>query len=176
MGVGVVELTGSRFKACGFGAITTDSGMVIADRLKHLYAELMDAIEKYEPEAAAIEELFFNDNAKTAILVGQARGAAILACVNSGLAVYEYTPLQIKQALTGYGRADKQQVQFMVKSILNLRDVPKPDDVADALSAAICHGNSLNYISKMEKLSGADKPAAAKKTSHKTAIRVGSNG
>ncbi|HPR24514.1 MAG TPA: crossover junction endodeoxyribonuclease RuvC, partial [Bacillota bacterium] len=111
-------------------------------RLKYLYESLTEIIKEHKPEEAAIEELFFNTNSKTAIMVGQARGVAILACTNSGLDISEYTPLQIKQALTGQGRADKKQVQFMVKNILALSEVPSPDDVADALAAAVCHGHS----------------------------------
>ena len=116
--------------------------MEAAKRLQHIYAELGAIIAKYQPEEAAIEELFFNNNAKTVILVGEARGIAVLACANAGLEISEYTPLQIKQALVGYGRADKKQVQAMVKAILNLKEVPKPDDTADAVAAAICHGHS----------------------------------
>ena len=104
--------------------------------------ELSEIIRRYQPEEASIEELFFNNNAKTAILVGEARGVAVLACAQAGLAISEYTPLQIKQALVGYGRADKKQMQAMVKAILNLEAVPKPDDTADALAAAICHGHA----------------------------------
>ena len=111
-------------------------------RLQVLYDRLSEIIDEYEPEEASIEELFFNNNAKTAILVGEARGVAVLACAKKGLKISEYTPLQIKQALVGYGRADKKQVQAMVKAILNLEKVPKPDDTADALAAAICHGHS----------------------------------
>ena len=110
----------------------------------------MDLIVRYEPEVASIEELFFNTNAKTAILVGQARGVAVLACANSGLEIDEYTPLQIKQALVGYGRAEKKQVQLMVKTILNLKEVPKPDDTADALAAAICHGHVSGSRNRMK--------------------------
>jgi crossover junction endodeoxyribonuclease RuvC len=102
----------------------------------------MEIIAEYEPEVAAIEELFFNRNVTTAIMVGEARGVAILACNNSGIDIAEYTPGQIKKAVTGYGKAEKQQVQFMVKSLLGLKEVPKPDDTADAVAAAICHGFS----------------------------------
>ena len=106
--------------------------------------------DTFAPDAIAVEELFFNSNAKTAIMVGQARGVAVLACVNGGLEINEYTPLQIKQALVGYGRADKKQVQAMVKAILNLREVPKPDDTADAVAAAICHGHAAgNRVRKV---------------------------
>ncbi|MDR3294817.1 MAG: crossover junction endodeoxyribonuclease RuvC [Clostridiales Family XIII bacterium] len=154
LGYGLVEMNGSRFALCDYGTVTTEAGTGIADRLKRLYAQLMDVIEQQDPDVAAIEELFFNSNAKTAILVGQARGAAILACANSGLKIYEYTPLQVKQALTGYGRADKMQVQVMVQTILRLKEIPRPDDAADALAAAICHGNSAVCHSRMEKVRG----------------------
>ena len=126
--------------------------MAMPDRLKVLYNSLMDIITEYEPDVASIEELFFNTNAKTAILVGQARGVAVLACANSGLEIEEYTPLQIKQGLVGYGRAEKKQVQLMVKTILNLNEIPKPDDTADALAAAVCHGHSANSRNRMKKI------------------------
>lgn len=142
MGYGIIDMDGNHFKVVNYDSIITDKEMPMPDRLKYLYTVLMEIIAKYEPEVASIEELFFNSNAKTAILVGQARGVAILACSNSGLDITEYTPLQIKQALVGNGRAEKKQVQFMVKTILNLSKVPKPDDTADALAAAITHGHS----------------------------------
>ena len=142
MGYGVVEKKGNRFSVVDYGSISTDAGAPMPERLKFLYTSLMDVIAETQPDAAAIEELFYNTNAKTVINVGQARGVAVLACVNSGLNISEYTPLQIKQALVGYGRAEKQQVQQMVKAILGLAKVPKPDDTADALAVAICHGNS----------------------------------
>lgn len=142
MGWGVLDFKGNHFSVIDYGAITTDAKMEMPCRLQHLYSELSDIIRMYNPEVASIEELFFNNNAKTAIMVGQARGVAVLACINGGLEVNEYTPLQIKQALVGYGRADKKQVQTMVKTILNLSEVPKPDDTADAVAAAICHGHA----------------------------------
>ncbi len=142
MGYGVIEMTGNHFEVIAYDSIVTDKDMDMPDRLKHLYTTLMEVIREYEPEVAAIEELFFNSNAKTAILVGQARGVAVLACSNSGIEISEYTPLQIKQALVGNGRAEKKQVQFMVKTILGLKEVPKPDDTADALAAAVTHGHS----------------------------------
>ena len=142
MGWGILDLKGNKFSVVDYGSITTDAGVEAAKRLQHIYAELGAIIAKYQPEKAAIEELFFNNNAKTVILVGEARGIAVLACANAGLEISEYTPLQIKQALVGYGRADKKQVQAMVKAILNLKEVPKPDDTADAVAAAICHGHS----------------------------------
>ena len=144
LGWGVIEKTGNHFRAIDYGAVTTDKDMEMPDRLEALYNGLREIIEEYRPEEASIEKLFFNTNTTTAINVGQARGVAILACVKGGLKVGEYTPLEIKQALVGYGRADKQQVQFMVKTMLNLPEVPKPDDTADALAAAICHGHSAD--------------------------------
>ena len=142
LGYGIIDVTGNRFSVVDYGAILTDTSMEMPQRLKRLYDGLTNLIKIYEPDEASIEELFFNNNAKTAILVGAARGAAVLACANGGLPIGEYTPLQIKQALVGYGRADKKQVQFMVKTMLNLKSVPKPDDTADALAAAICHAHS----------------------------------
>jgi crossover junction endodeoxyribonuclease RuvC len=149
LGYGIVEMRGNRFSLCDYGAITTVADAALPDRLKFLYAALTDVIARHDPDVASVEELFFNSNAKTALLVGQARGAAVLACVNSGLGIFEYTPLQIKQGLTGYGRADKAQMQAMVKTILHLDETPKPDDAADALAAAICHGHSSSYLEKL---------------------------
>lgn len=145
VGYGVVKLTGNKFEVLDYGAITTESKMDFPDRLKIIYNKMTGIIDKYSPTDLAMEELFFNKNAKTAIKVGQARGVEILAAVNKGVEIYEYTPLQIKQAVVGYGRADKNQVQEMVKMLLNLKEIPKPDDVADALAVALCHGNSLKF-------------------------------
>ncbi|MBQ1385059.1 MAG: crossover junction endodeoxyribonuclease RuvC [Firmicutes bacterium] len=142
MGWGVLDVEGNRFKVVAYDSILTDKDTPMPKRLQELYMGLQEIIEKYKPDEASIEELYFNNNAKTAIMVGEARGVAVLACANGGLPISEYTPLQIKQALVGYGRADKKQVQQMVKTILNLEKVPKPDDTADALAAAICHGHS----------------------------------
>lgn len=150
LGYGVIEMKGNHFKVLGYGAITTDAKMDMPDRLKVLYDSLMNIIAEFNPDTCAIEELFFNTNATTAIKVGQARGVTILACANSSLEIDEYTPLQIKQAITGYGRADKKQVQSMVKGILNLKEVPKPDDTADALAAAICHGHSYGAKARIK--------------------------
>ncbi len=150
LGWGIVEMKGNKFIPVNYGAVTTEAEMDMTSRLKTLYHSLMTIIAEEEPDIASIEELFFNTNTKTAIMVGQARGVAILACANSGLPVYEYTPLQIKQGLVGYGRAEKTQVQEMVRTILNLKCVPKPDDTADALAAAICCGHSANYRRRFE--------------------------
>ena len=144
LGYGIIDVVGNKFSVVGYGAITTNPPMEMPARLECLFDGLTEIIDKYKPDEAAIEELFFNSNAKTAILVGEARGVAVLACSKGNLRISEYTPLQIKQALVGYGRADKTQVQYMVKTMLNLKTVPKPDDTADALAAAICHAHSAN--------------------------------
>lgn len=149
MGYGIIDKSGNSFSPVAYGAVTTDKTMPMPDRLKHLYQGLTEIISKYQPEEASIEQLFFNTNTTTAIFVGQARGVAILACANSGLSIFEYTPLEIKTSLTGYGRAEKDQVQAMVKMLLNLPCVPKPDDTADALAAALCHGYSGNMKKRL---------------------------
>lgn len=151
LGWGIIDVEGNHFRAVDYGAVTTEAGTDMPSRLKVLYNELMEIIAEYNPDEVSIEELFFNTNNKTAIFVGQARGVAILACVNSGVEIYEYTPLQIKQGLSGYGRADKKQIQKLVKTMLNLKEIPKPDDTADALAAAICHGYTASSRKRMEK-------------------------
>jgi crossover junction endodeoxyribonuclease RuvC len=151
LGYGIIDMKGNHFSVCSYGAVTTEASMAMPDRLKHLYHQITNIIQEYEPDVVSIEELFFNTNSKTALLVGQARGVVILACANAGLEIREYTPLQIKQGLVGYGRAEKKQIQVMVKTILKLSEVPKPDDTADALAAAICHGHSAGSLNKLEK-------------------------
>ena len=139
MGYGVLDYKGNKFTPITYGSITTDAHTPDPERLKILYDELKAIIDEYQPDEASIEKLFYNTNATTAIMVGEARGIVMLACEQSGVAISEYTPLEIKSALTGYGKADKKQVQTMVKMILNLSEVPRPDDTADAIAAAICH-------------------------------------
>lgn len=139
VGYGVLEFVGNRYSLLEYGTIETSPDKSTDERLKIIYDELINLIDQYKPEELAIEKLFHQKNTKTVINVAQARGVEILACVNSGLKVYEYTPLQIKQALTGYGRASKIQMQEAVKRILNLDGIPKPDDAADALAIALCH-------------------------------------
>lgn len=145
LGFGLVRYEANKFTIIDYGAITTDAGLPMSKRLTHIYDGLIDIIEKYKPDAFAVEELFFNKNIKTALTVGHARGVAVLAGSKCGMQVYEYTPLQVKQAVVGYGRAEKSQIQQMVKVLLNLPGIPKPDDVADALAVAICHGNSSKF-------------------------------
>ncbi|MFA7636979.1 MAG: crossover junction endodeoxyribonuclease RuvC [Monoglobales bacterium] len=142
VGYGLIEYIGNRFRVFDYGSIQTKAGVPTTDRLKTVYDSMSQLIEKYKPDAMAIEELFFNTNSKTAIVVAEARGVIILSGVNAGIDIAEYTPLQVKQAVTGYGRADKNQVQQMTKALLGLDKVPKPDDTADALAIAICHAHS----------------------------------
>ncbi|MBE7033331.1 MAG: crossover junction endodeoxyribonuclease RuvC [Ruminococcaceae bacterium] len=147
VGYGVVDKEGNRYKTIAYDAVTTKAHTPLEDRLQKVYDGVCEIIKEYKPDAMSIEELFFNNNAKTALTVGQARGVIILAAVQNHIPVYEYTPLQVKQALTGYGRASKTQIQQMMKSMLGLTEVPKPDDVADALAIAVCHGNSMRFNS-----------------------------
>ena len=150
VGVGVIEYKGNKFRTLEYNAITTPAGMPTVERLKRIYTEMTSYLIKYDPDAVAIEELFFNSNQKTAINVAQARGVILVAVANANIPICEYTPLQVKQSVTGYGRADKKQVQQMVKTLLGLNAIPKPDDAADALAIAICHAHS----NKMNKLLG----------------------
>ena len=139
--LGWAVLEGSRVKqeVVGYGCIETKSGLVSARRLELLYEQLDELFEKYVPDVAAVEELFFFKNAKTVIRVSEARGVAVVCIARKKVPVYDYTPLQVKQAVTGYGRADKRQVQMMVKSILRLEVMPQPDDAADAVAVALTH-------------------------------------
>jgi crossover junction endodeoxyribonuclease RuvC len=141
-GYGIIDKHANNFKPVTYGKITTEAGQDTCRRLVSVYNDLTRIFHEYKPQCAAVEELFFNKNAKTAMVIGQARGVAILAAANAGLEIFEYTPLQVKQAVVGYGRAQKRQVQAMVKLLLNLNEIPQPDDVADALAVALCHGSS----------------------------------
>ena len=139
MGWGVIRQEGNRLRYVQHGAITTPSDWEMPRRLGRLFDGVTELVRGYRPETVAVEELFFNTNVTTGITVGQARGVAVLAAYKAGIEVTEYTPLQVKQAVTSYGRADKRQVQEMVRALLNLREIPKPDDAADGLAIAICH-------------------------------------
>jgi len=142
VGYGVVKFEGNRFTPIDYATFTTKADKPLPERLRLIYEFILKLIDTYKVDVMAVEELFFNTNVKTAITVGHGRGIALLAGSMSGIEVYEYTPLQVKQAVVGYGRADKNQVQQMVKVMLNLKAVPKPDDTADALAIAICHAHS----------------------------------
>jgi crossover junction endodeoxyribonuclease RuvC len=145
VGFGIIEKTGNRLKAVQYGAIQTEAGLPTGERLKQIYDACRQLIGRFQPSAVAIEKLYFNRNVTTAFTVGQARGVILLASVQAGLDVYEYTPLQIKQAVVGYGQAEKRQIQEMVKMLLNLPEKPKPDDTADALGAAITHAHMARF-------------------------------
>ena len=141
-GYGVIENTSGKLKCLAYGSIKTKAHETLSSRLLILNQELEKIILEYRPQRVAIEKLFFNKNVKTALIVGQARGVVMLTISKHNLPICEYTPSQIKQAVSSYGQADKKQVQKMVKLILNLEEIPRPDDAADALAAAIC---ALNY-------------------------------
>lgn len=143
LGFGIIEVTAGKLSIVDGGVIKTPSTDTDAERLKIIFEELSSVIKATKPEAMAVEKLFFAQNVTTAMTVSQARGVVLLTGVQAGLTIHEYTPLQIKQALTGYGRADKKQIQEMVRVILNLKNAPKPDDCADALAAAICHSMTM---------------------------------
>lgn len=142
VGWGVIDYSGSKFKTIAYGAITTPKEMTTPERLKRIFDELKDIIIKYAPEQVAVEELFFNTNITTGIRVGEARGVILLVSEMAHLKIFEYTPLQVKQAVVGYGRAEKKQVITMVTMLLGLSKPPKPDDTADALAIAVCHAHS----------------------------------
>ena len=146
VGYGVVDYAKNRFATVGYGAVTTKAKTPFETRLADIYNDILSIIDKYNPDELAIEKLYFNTNTTTAIDVAQARGVIVLAAHQKGLKISEYTPLQVKQAVTGYGRAEKHQVMEMIKSILSLKSVPKPDDTADALALAICHGHYSDSV------------------------------
>ena len=152
VGYGVLKYEKSRFSVLDFGAVTTQAGEPFDARLATIYTDLCCIFQKYRPDVMAIEKLFFNTNKKTAVDVAQARGVILLAAKMNGAQIFEYTPLQVKQSVVGYGRAEKKQVQEMTRSILGLSAVPKHDDTADALAMAICHGHcSGSSIRGLEK-------------------------
>lgn len=149
IGYGIIDFLGGKYKTLSYGAITTSSDTPFTKRLELIYDELELIIAKTKPQVAAIERLYFQNNQKTAIDVAQARGVIMLALQKSKLPVFEYTPLQIKTALTGYGRAKKPQMMEIVRRHLGLKEVPKPDDTADALAVALCHAQSAGTKLKM---------------------------
>lgn len=142
LGYGIINKTGNHFQAVAHGVITTSPDLPAHERLCRIYDGLQELITAYQPEVMAVEELFFNRNVTTAIQVGQARGVILLAGAKAGIPVFEYTPMQVKQGVVGYGLAKKMQVRQMVKILLNLPALPAKADSADALAIAICHGNS----------------------------------
>ena len=154
VGCGVVEHKDNKFRMIEYGAITTQAHTPFNERLEKIYDEADALLNKYKIDAVAMEKLFFNTNQKTAIDVAQARGVLVLAAQKHGVPVFEYTPLQVKQSVVGYGRAEKKQVQEMTRIMLNLEKIPKPDDAADALAMAICHCHSAGSILGALKMKG----------------------
>lgn len=150
-GYGLVRETVDQLQAVAYGAITTPSDWALPQRLQKIYGDLTALIREYSPTEGAVELLFFSRNVKTALAVGQARGVVLLAMADGGLPVHEYTPLQVKQAVVGYGRAEKAQVQELVKLLLGLEAVPQPDDAADALAVAICHLHSARMAALIKR-------------------------
>lgn len=142
VGWGVIEAAGGRFAPVACGSITTPAHTAVDERLSMIYNDMTALLDKYKPDEMAIEELFFNTNTTTAIAVAEARGVILLTARQKGVKISEYTPLQVKQAVVGYGRAEKRQVIAMVTSLLKLPAPPKPDDTADALALALCHGQN----------------------------------
>jgi crossover junction endodeoxyribonuclease RuvC len=146
VGWGVVDHRQNKFRTVDYGAITTNAGVEFTRRLEEIYNDMTTLFARYQPDVMAIEKLFFNTNTTTAIMVAEARGCILLAARQAGVKVYEYTPLQVKQSVTGYGRAEKKQIQEMTRLLLGLQKIPKPDDTADALALAVCHAHSANSL------------------------------
>lgn len=157
VGFGIVDTDRGRQKLVTCGVITTPAHTPLTSRLDRIYTDLEELIRTYSPQAMAIEELFFNTNITTGISVAQGRGVVLLCAFRAGLMIYEYTPLQVKQAVVGYGRAEKKQVMEMVRRILNLPAAPKPDDAADAVALALCHARSATSLLNLE---GAQNPCS----------------
>ena len=148
-GYSVIDYVGNKFKLITSGAVTTKAGISFPIRLTKIYDDLTLIIQEYKPDAVAVEELFFNQNVKTAINVAEARGVILTIGCKNNVATYEYTPLQVKQAVVGYGRADKVQVQKMVQTILKVDALPKLDDITDSMAVAICHAHSAKFAEKL---------------------------
>ncbi|MFA4905897.1 MAG: crossover junction endodeoxyribonuclease RuvC [Candidatus Margulisiibacteriota bacterium] len=151
LGYGLVEENGSGLRPMDFGCLRTEKGQPPAARLQQLFRGLKELLEKLKPDGVAVEKLFFSKNVKTAMAVSEARGAILLCAAEANMKVAEYSPLEVKIAVTGYGRAEKRQVQEMVKTLLKLPTLPQPDDAADALALAICHLHSYKYDSAFKR-------------------------
>jgi crossover junction endodeoxyribonuclease RuvC len=159
-GFGVISVEGNRLRTVEFGVIDTSAGSAPATRLEQIFEGLREVLVRHHPHSTAIESLFFNVNVRSALAVGQARGVCMLACSMAGCEVFEYTPLQVKQAVAGYGKADKAQVMEMVRALLGLSEVPRPDHAADALGVAICHANASTMH---ERVARSEAAAAARR-------------
>lgn len=153
IGFGVISSDRGKHRPIEYGAVITKAGELLEDRLAQIFEEITGLLERHKPDCMAVEELFFNKNLKTAVDVCQARGVILLAARLKNVDIYEYTPLQIKSSVVGYGRAEKQQIMYMTKLLLGLNEAPKPDDTADALAVAICHCNHFmnSHVSKFKK-------------------------
>ncbi len=154
VGYGLVRMQNGRYQPLEHGAIVTKAGEDFNRRLEIIYENLSAILQKWKPDAFSIEKLFFHTNQKTVIYVAEARGVILLAAKQAGVPIFEYTPLQVKTAVTGYGRAEKFQVQEMTRRLLCLKEVPKPDDTADALAMAICHGQAAGSALRRSMLNG----------------------
>jgi len=150
LGYGLVKGDGYILELVAYGVVRTPAKTPLAERLMQLHHELSSIIVQHHPDVAAVEELFFSTNARTAIIVGEARGVTLLTVAEAGVPIVEYTPLQVKQAITGYGQADKPQMQQMVRLLLGLNEIPHPDDAADALAVSICHHHSAHMAALIE--------------------------
>ena len=151
VGFGVVDYAGASFTAVEYGAFLTEANTPFTRRLCSINDDMQEVLRRYQPDCMAIERLYFTTNQKTAIDVAQARGILILAAAEKGIPIFEYTPLQVKQAVVGYGKAEKKQVMTMTQKILRLAQIPKPDDAADALAIAICHGHSTRGLMQYQR-------------------------
>ncbi len=145
VGFGILDYDGINFHPVEYGAVTTEAGTIFTERLKAIYEDIEFILDKFKPDCMAVEKLYFTTNQKTAIDVAQARGVTILSAAKRHIPVFEYTPLQVKVSVTGYGKAEKNQMMEMTKNLLGLANIPKPDDAADALAVAICHGHSVRW-------------------------------
>jgi len=146
VGFGVVDSMGGKLSLVSCGVISTPANTSLSSRLDRIYDDMAELIRTFSPDEIACEELFFNTNITTGISVAHGRGVILLACYKAGVPAFEYTPLQVKQSVVGYGRAEKKQVIYMVQRILKLKSAPKPDDAADALALAICHARSATSL------------------------------
>jgi crossover junction endodeoxyribonuclease RuvC len=154
-GYGLVDSDGQDLQAVAFGVITTKPEYILATRLFQLHQQLHELLVRFSPDVVVIEQLFFGNNSRTAIVVGQARGVLLLATAENNLPTAEYTPMQVKQAITGFGQADKRQMQKMVALLLRLNEIPQPDDAADALAIAVCYINTTRIAMLIQEQGGA---------------------
>ncbi len=146
VGFGIIQGNQGNFASLAYGAIRTEAGLPLSERLDTIFQDVNVMLDQFRPDAVAVEELFFNTNITTGIAVAHGRGILLLACRQKHIPIYEYTPLQVKQSVVGYGRAEKKQVMDMVKRLLHLEKIPRPDDAADALAIALCHGRAATSL------------------------------